>query len=264
MFLRREGLGNTYELLAAGSSQESLGTTLNQIPRWPKTRTTLRYLIPILGLLFIAGAGFTLGVLATRPSVEREAAENAAATIPLRFILREFIYSTAFSEEPPRGETAGNMSEPVWDSLIPSMSLRSLLVALSLTFLKDGLGYFKDAQLAPTTSIPTVFHQLHCLYTLRRAYYSSSGDLQEFDFGKERSSHVAHCFDYLQQGLTCLADTTVEPAIDEKNGFLGSGIQRKCRDYEALKDFVEQRRVFNASGFLAQGIEHGHVKVDGS
>jgi len=125
----------------------------------------------------------------------------------------------------------------------------------------DGLGYFKDPDFAPETSIPTVFHQLHCLYTLRRAYYSSGDELEEFDFGQDRSPHIAHCFDYLQQGLRCMADTTIEPANDKVHQFLGSGLKRQCADFEALKQFVEQRRVFNASGFLAIGLDHGHFKL---
>lgn len=99
-----------------------------------------------------------------------------------------------------------------------------------------------------------MFHQLHCLYVLRRAYYSETDELQSFDFGKNRSVHIAHCFDYLQQGLTCSADTTIEPAIDEANVFIGSGFLRECRDFEALQGFVEDRRVFDATGFLAHGL----------
>ncbi|KAI1652709.1 hypothetical protein F4813DRAFT_377216, partial [Daldinia decipiens] len=37
----------------------------------------------------------------------------------------------------------------------------------------------------------------YCLYILRRAYYSWSDDLEEFDFGKNHSIHAAHWFDYL-------------------------------------------------------------------
>ena len=80
-------------------------------------------------------------------------------------------------------------------------------------------------------------------------------DEKEFDFGKNRTIHVAHCFDYLQQGLTCSADSTIEEAIDEEHGFLGSGFQRECHDFEALKAFVQERRVFDASGFLAHGLD---------
>ncbi|RYP52810.1 hypothetical protein DL768_002059 [Monosporascus sp. mg162] len=168
-----------------------------------------------------------------------------AARIPLPTIDGEFIYHSPFSREPPQGEGSGNKSEPIWDALIP-----------------NGLGYFKDDKLAPKISLPTVIHQLHCLYILRRAYYSQSDELQDFDFGKDRSSHAAHCFDYLVQSITCSADSTVEPAEDDPNGFLGSGFPRQCRDFDALKEFVERKRVFNATGFLALGLDHGKVHVD--
>lgn len=35
------------------------------------------------------------------------------------------------------------------------------------------------------------------------------------------------------------------------NAHLGSGVVRQCRNFEQLKDFVSERRAFNASGFLA-------------
>ncbi|KAJ5729937.1 uncharacterized protein N7483_004445 [Penicillium malachiteum] len=134
------------------------------------------------------------------------------------------------------------------------LALKSLSLHESLY--TDGLGYFQDASLAPSPSIPTVFHQLHCFYTIRRAYYTDSETLENFDFGKNRSVHVAHCFDYLQQGLTCSADTTVEPAVDEERGFLGTGFKRQCRDFEGLKEFVTEGRNFDKTGFLA--LSHHH------
>lgn len=116
------------------------------------------------------------------------------------------------------------------------------------------------------TSIPTVFHSLHCLYVLRRAYYHvssnlDSDDLEEFDLGKDRNTHVGHCFDYLRQELTCNIDTTIEPAVGEYGEFLGNGFDRQCQDFEALKDYVAEYRVFDARGFLAVGLDHGHTHV---
>jgi hypothetical protein len=126
----------------------------------------------------------------------------------------------------------------------------------------DGLGYFRDEEVSSKVSIPSAFHQLHCLYMLRRAYYSTSEDLEEFDFGKDRDMHVAHCIDYLAQSITCSVDTTVEPAEDDPNGFLGSGFPRQCRDFDALKSYVEEHRVFNATGFLAVGLDHGNAHIE--
>jgi hypothetical protein len=124
------------------------------------------------------------------------------------------------------------------------------------------------------TSVISAFHHLHCLvsmashlepettdweqYTIRRAYYSttSEGNLEDFDFGKERKPHVAHCFDYLRQGILCSADSTIEPGVDTVNGFLGAGFPRQCRDFGELQDWAEDHRAFDAHGFLAD-MEHG-------
>ena len=44
--------------------------------------------------------------------------------------------------------------------------------------------------------------------------------------------------------------------------FLGSSFGRVCRDFKRLKRFVELRRVFNATGFLAQGLDHGRTHLE--
>ena len=95
-------------------------------------------------------------------------------------------------------------------------------------------------------------------YTIRRIFFSQGeeGELEAFDLGKARIPHMAHCFDYLRQGITCSADSTVEPAVDKENGFLGSGFERQCRDFVQLKEWAEEHRAFDAHGFLA---EAGHA-----
>ncbi|KAL4740777.1 hypothetical protein BDV11DRAFT_213887 [Aspergillus similis] len=194
---------------------------------------------------FIAGVLLGLDVSSSTSTHNHESGTSSsipkASRIPLPQITGEFVHQSLFSVEPP---LEGNVSEPIWDALIP-----------------NGLGYFNAPGIntsKPNSSsvvIPSAFHQLHCLYLLRRAYYTATpeSELQRFDFGRNRSVHVAHCFDYLAQTITCLADGTLEPAVDKERGFLGSGFARRCWDFEYLKNFVEERRVFNASGFLAWG-----------
>ena len=89
-------------------------------------------------------------------------------------------------------------------------------------------------------------------YTIRRAFYSTStsGELEDFDLGKERKPHMAHCFDYLRQGILCSADSSIEPAVDSVNGFLGAGFPRLCKNFWQLKDWAEDHKVFDAHGFL--------------
>ncbi|KAE8154335.1 hypothetical protein BDV25DRAFT_116453 [Aspergillus avenaceus] len=245
MFLREKE--QAYEPLSSVSTESGE-------PREPsKPPKCRKWLIISFVLTFLASfAAGALSVFLLTP--KHQVLHNVAPRIPIPIISKEFNFSTAFSQEPPQSD--GETPEPIWDSLIPSTP--PLYLYKSKLTSADGLGYFKDEALAPQTSIPTVFHQLHCLYILRRAYYSRSDELQRFDFGRNRTAHVAHCFDYLQQGLTCSVDTTVEPAVDHEHGFLGSGFNRQCRDYGKLKEFVESRRVFNATGFMAEGLDLLH------
>jgi len=114
--------------------------------------------------------------------------------------------------------------------------------------------------LAPNVSLPTAIHQLHCLYIVRRAFFSGGmdGNLTTSDLGKSRAIHVPHCFDYLQQTITCAADGTVEPGVDTVNKRPGRLFTRTCRDYEGLKAWLSAHRVFDAHGFLAYTDREGH------
>ncbi len=98
-------------------------------------------------------------------------------------------------------------------------------------------------------------------YTLRRAYYSTaeSSELEDFDFGRNRSEHTKHCFEYLRQSLMCSADSSIEPAGSQVKGFLGWGFRRQCRHYEKLKSWAEDFRVFDLHGFLANDGLHNHA-----
>lgn len=95
-------------------------------------------------------------------------------------------------------------------------------------------------------------------YTIRRIFYSQGdgGKLEAFDLGKARMPHMAHRFDQLGRGITDSADSTVESAVDNENGFLGSGFERKCRDFPQLKQWAEEHQAFDAHGVLA---EAGHA-----
>ncbi|OJJ07031.1 hypothetical protein ASPVEDRAFT_88297 [Aspergillus versicolor CBS 583.65] len=133
--------------------------------------------------------------------------------------------------------------EPVWDALIP-----------------DGLGYIVHPDLSPnTTSVVAVFHQLHCLYLIRRSYYTSTPDSQgkDFDTGIDRHPHVGHCFDYLRQSLLCSADSSLEPTNERVNGNPRWGFDRQCRDYEDVRRWAEKWRAFDIEGsFVPFHLEH--------
>lgn len=83
---------------------------------------TLGICIPLAGLI-----GFGLGLLLSKEyqpgctiNNRIKGNDGAAARIPLPVAYREFTYSSPFSQPPPIGDDAGSISEPIWDSLIPS------------------------------------------------------------------------------------------------------------------------------------------------
>ena len=88
-------------------------------------------------------------------------------------------------------------------------------------------------------------------------FYADSGEeLEDFDFGIDRTPHAAHCFEYLRQSLMCSADSSLEPAENARAGFLGWGFQRQCRDFRSLMVWAETWRAFDAHGFLAKDLHH--------
>ena len=72
-----------------------------------------------------------------------------------------FQYNTTFAAPPP----GNGGSEPIWDSMIPSISdFRKHVHKQHLNIITpDGLGYIKGGPTASETSVLSTFHQLHCL-----------------------------------------------------------------------------------------------------
>ncbi|KAK8064601.1 hypothetical protein PG994_007239 [Apiospora phragmitis] len=129
---------------------------------------------------------------------------------------------------------ANGSHEPAWDKLIP-----------------NGLGYVKHPTLAPEFSVIGVFHQLHCLYTVRRAYYAAYAASigQAFNqTGVREPEHIAHCLDYLQQSLTCHADVGIEPFY--AGHYPDTMFGRQCRDFGEVQAWAAQWRIVNGSGFI--------------
>ncbi|KAL4954953.1 hypothetical protein BDW69DRAFT_183017 [Aspergillus filifer] len=264
-FLRRPKRQD-YEILSQPSEdscEEPRRKYRDTHPHSSHGRPSMRcvYTIHMLGFVLALAAAFTTGILITLYSIPNSFENDFASQgvvlrgiapyLPLPRIAGEIIHDSPFSKEPPQGPGAGNTSEPIWDALIP-----------------NGLGYFRhqpstdvsgNSRSSSNIVIPTIFHQLHCLYLLRRAYYSDSDQEERFDFNRNRTVHVAHCFAYLAQTMVCSADSTLEPAVDSEHGFLGSGFQRRCWGFEALKGIAQEKRVFDAEGFLARGLSEDGV-----
>lgn len=69
-----------------------------------------------------------------------------------------------------------------------------------------------------------MFHELHCLGQLRKAYWTLIKGVETGDVRKSKlllgkhGEHVYHCFDYLRQAITCAGDMSMEWPRTEADG----------------------------------------------
>ncbi|TDZ67384.1 Oxidase ustYa [Colletotrichum trifolii] len=112
-------------------------------------------------------------------------------------------------------------------------------------------------------AFPTVFHQLHCLYSTMDSYYEllnvTYGRREKRELGPGdpgwNSEHLNHCWDYLRQTIMCNADVTLEwKKYDERVG-TGWGYRHQCKDWDAIIAWAEDHRTSNNWGILRGGGE---------
>ncbi|KAL1640934.1 hypothetical protein SLS58_006550 [Diplodia intermedia] len=107
----------------------------------------------------------------------------------------------------------------------------------------------------------SAFHQLHCLRTIRSAWFAvlergpevlddPSGVPGHPSTKKALGPHITHCFDFIRQALVCFADATLEPFLEEDGvtlqprGSSGWGVTHQCRNFDALVDWAQERAIF--------------------
>ncbi|KAF7348852.1 hypothetical protein MVEN_01405300 [Mycena venus] len=83
-----------------------------------------------------------------------------------------------------------------------------------------------------------VFHQLHCLDTLRKQLYPRYSETHVSDM------HIRHCIGAIRQALMCAAD--VSPVVWQWSERLQIAEQRDdivhvCRDYDRIRDWASER-----------------------
>ena len=91
----------------------------------------------------------------------------------------------------------------------------------------------------------SMFHQLHCLNSLRMALESSYGvgseNSHHMHDDKDSFDHLFHCIGYLRQGILCSADGTMEPESEHvKGGVAGVGVVHQCKDKKVMYDTIAQ------------------------
>ncbi|KAL6802685.1 hypothetical protein GGI42DRAFT_353798 [Trichoderma sp. SZMC 28013] len=162
------------------------------------------------------------------------------------------------------------------------------------TIIPDGRGFIKITEPAKwnlTGGFPlegvtpyseqyciSMFHQLHCVATLKTAFAKLLRREQKSMQHAEESTHdhnngtghsddhldhltdpthLDHCFDYLRQAIMCAGDMTLEKAhvVDGVilDAVVGWDVEHQCRDWRTMFDFAVEHRVKSTNGILNHG-----------
>ena len=143
-------------------------------------------------------------------------------------------------------------TDALWDSLFP-----------------ESKGFVWHEDISPEPSALVVYHNLHCLDSLRGMYYAAldgklSKERSEHSQHLLESEHIRHCLDYIRQSIICSADTNLEPVDMEelkKTGDVkvtGWGFSRTCRDINNVRAWAEEHGVFKVLKPLKKNKAAGH------
>ncbi|EME81795.1 uncharacterized protein MYCFIDRAFT_50335 [Pseudocercospora fijiensis CIRAD86] len=144
-----------------------------------------------------------------------------------------------FKFQPIFGANLSDEAERAWTKLIPKG--KGFVHINNESPLDPAPGL--DLSLPHQRAMVAVFHQLHCLYMTRSAYFSARAG----NFDDVHEEHLSHCWDYLRQTLMCAGDTTLEwvGAPPHDLGSSGWGYRHQCRDYAAIYTWAEKHRLTN-------------------
>ena len=83
------------------------------------------------------------------------------------------------------------------------------------------------------TFVITMFHELHCLRMINRAFSKMVG---------ANVGHIKHCLNYIRQGILCDPDLTLEPGNFEERDFEVErvGGTHMCLNWDPLYEWVDE------------------------
>ncbi|TLD34271.1 hypothetical protein PspLS_01041 [Pyricularia sp. CBS 133598] len=155
--------------------------------------------------------------------------------------------------EPLFGQEPNDESIAAWNSLLPKG--RGWVHMRNKTALPDMPGL--NQSLPEHIALPSVYHQLHCLYSTMRSYYDLLDIVKNNHTKRElpkdpawNKEHLNHCWDYLRQNIMCTADVTLEWHRWNEKVEDGWGYEHQCKDWDALTKWVLERRTSNNWGLL--------------
>ncbi|KAF2104955.1 hypothetical protein NA57DRAFT_71154 [Rhizodiscina lignyota] len=199
--------------------------------------------------LLLAFYALSVAVLVLEPFQQRG---SAGITIFPEFSKHQVTFreNVTFERDIP------GINNSVWNSLLPE-GAGFIKVDEPTRFGLSGGFPLEDLPGTAEQYCISMFHQLNCLATLKRAFeiVKQSPRSSEPDLLLE---HAAHCWDYLRQAIMCAADLTLETAI-VKDGKMLSSVDgwdstHQCIDYGEVYAYAyEHRSNHNQDGIINEG-----------
>ncbi|KAI0543247.1 hypothetical protein GGR58DRAFT_496706 [Xylaria digitata] len=249
LFAWREENEEQAGLMGDGSTAASLSA---QASYYKKRYSRLRVVVALLTLV-VAGLGSMFAVVVSRKQSANEH-DPQLSWMPLQNQVNKVFWpKDQFAIDPD------DESEKVWDSLFP--------VGGGFVDLANDVSIPSDVVGSERRAVVSVFHQLHCLRMIRTGYFvAAAGNPEDVEQGP---GHLGHCWDYLQQAITCSGDRTLEFVHEGDPGSSGWGYEHQYNDFPAIFAWVEDRKTVNHTGIVTtsssfsssshdKGHGHGH------
>ncbi|KAI0968431.1 hypothetical protein F4678DRAFT_443007 [Xylaria arbuscula] len=187
--------------------------------------------------LVVAGLGSILAVVVSQKQNTNEHDQLRSWMPPQNRVNKVFWPNDQFAINPD------DESEKAWDSLFPRIVFP---VGGSYVDLTNDASFPSDIVGSERRAGVSVFHQLHCLRLVRQGYFvAASGNPDDVEQGP---GHLGHCWDYLQQAITCSSDMTLEFVHEGDPGSSGWGYEHQCNDFAAILAWVNDRNIVNHTG----------------
>ncbi|KAF7536561.1 hypothetical protein G7054_g4416 [Neopestalotiopsis clavispora] len=201
-------LSTIYAPVAGDEDESQYPPQLPENARKPSVLVTLA--LAFLIALISGSIGFAIGRVGTD-----ETCRSVSDVLPgaaIRTADFSFEFNSTFAEAP------SVKSNAAWEAVFPPHG-----------------GFFHDPVLAPHGASLAVYHQLHCVDSIRMAYYTlldAVNDNRSVNFTQlddyQTDWHTRHCIDFLRQMLMCNADLTIEEVDPSLGGITGFGLKHKC------------------------------------
>ncbi|RAL00022.1 oxidase ustYa family protein [Aspergillus ibericus CBS 121593] len=214
-------------------------TLVSSLPR--ETQSIAIILVAFLGLLNLSLVIF-IGHQYSQRGVSNPVFPQSIY-LPIQEALRykEVLFTSGFGDERTKYMGNSTAADQAWYELYPRTVVR-IPKSSADQLVNKTLPIAGNEDYFPV--LISVFHELHCLDSIRHLYYGHVEGFSEDPIINKAilaPGHIDHCFDSLRQTIMCNADISPVPYqwVESRGKAMGSlGVPHTCRDYDALLEWA--------------------------